>query len=115
MSKYRNLIIVLGLSMILGIIFGCAGKVVITDGESPVVVITFPVNGATVSGDTVFVSATATDNKGVNRVEFWVDGIKSFTDNSSPYSFPWLILVFNDSTDHIVQAIAFDASGNVDT
>jgi hypothetical protein len=115
MSKYRNLIIVLGLALVVGIIFGCNGRVVITDGESPVVIITFPANGATVSGDTVFVSATATDNKGVNRVEFWVDGIKSFTDNSSPYSFPWLILVFNDSTDHIVQAIAYDASGNVDT
>lgn len=115
MSKYRNLLIILGLTLVVGIIFGCAGRVVITDGEAPVVIITSPTNGATVTGDTVFVTATATDNKGVNRVEFWVDGAKSFTDNSSPYLFPWLILVFNDSTIHIVQAIAYDASGNADT
>jgi cellulose 1,4-beta-cellobiosidase len=58
----------------------------------------------------VALAATASDNVGVARVEFRVDGAIVSTDTSSPYS-------FNTTTalalgNHTVQATAFDAAGN---
>ncbi|MHA1228420.1 MAG: Ig-like domain-containing protein [Candidatus Hodarchaeales archaeon] len=43
------------------------------DTTAPTVSITSPADGATVSG-TVTVEASASDNVGVDRVEFFVDG-----------------------------------------
>ncbi len=73
--------------------------------------ITAPTDGATVS-DTVTISATATDNDSVNRVEFYVDGTLLGTDSTSPYSMNWdSTYVLNDS--HTLQAKAYDVVGNV--
>lgn len=80
------------------------------DTTTPTVTISSPSNGATVS-DTVIVSATASDNVGVDRVEFSVDGALKFTDASSPYEFSWETTIYSDGT-HSVEAIAFDTAGN---
>ena len=54
----------------------------------PTVSITSPANGATVS-NTVTVSADATDDNGINKVEFYLDSDLKSTDTSSPYSWSW--------------------------
>jgi poly(hydroxyalkanoate) depolymerase family esterase len=58
------------------------------DTTAPAVSLTAPVNGATVSG-TITLSANASDNVGVSRVEFSVDGSVVGTDTASPYSVSW--------------------------
>ncbi len=80
------------------------------DTTAPSVSITAPANGATVSGTTT-VSASASDNVGVDRVEFKVDGALKFTDYTSPFSFNWDTTTSSDGS-HTVSAIAYDAAGN---
>jgi Zn-dependent metalloprotease len=63
---------------------------------------------------TISFSATATDNVGVSKVEFYVDGALKGTDTTSPYS-----LSFDSTTlangSHSLVAKAYDAAGNVGT
>lgn len=81
-----------------------------TDSEAPVVSVTSPSAGATVSR-TVTVKASATDNVGVDRVELFVDGVRLATDSSAPYEFRWdTTKVANGS--HTLTAVAYDAAGN---
>src|SRR5688572_6846099 len=54
------------------------------DTQPPTTSMTAPVNGATVSGATS-VTASASDNVGVTRVEFWLDGAVASTDTTAPY------------------------------
>jgi hypothetical protein len=83
------------------------------DITAPTVSITAPLNGATVVG-TVSINATASDNIGVTKVEFYVDGALKSTDMTSSYSYSW------DSTSaangsHSLTAKAYDAALNVGT
>src|SRR3990170_4175007 len=81
------------------------------DTTPPTTSITSPANGATVSG-TVTVSANASDNVGVSRVELFVDGSLHSTDTSSPYSFAWNTTTVANGG-HSLQTRAHDAAGNV--
>ncbi|HET7436816.1 MAG TPA: Ig-like domain-containing protein [Thermoanaerobaculia bacterium] len=83
------------------------------DTTAPTASITSPASGATVSGTTT-VSANATDNVGVTRVEFYVDGVLASTDTSSPYSFAWNTTTATNAS-HSLSAKAFDAAGNAGT
>jgi leucyl aminopeptidase len=83
------------------------------DTVAPVASISAPGAGATVSGTTT-VSANASDNVGVARVEFFVDGTRRGTDTAAPYSYAWdTTTVANGS--HALVAKAFDAAGNEGT
>jgi hypothetical protein len=83
------------------------------DTTAPTVSITAPLNGATVVG-TVSINATASDNVGVTKVEFYVDGALKSTDTTSPYSYSWdSTSVANGS--HSLTAKAYDAALNVGT
>ena len=84
-----------------------------TDDNPPSVSITSPVDGATVSS-TVTVSADATDDNGINKVEFYLDDVLKSTDTSSPYSWSWdTTQSTNDS--HTLKAIAYDTSNQTAT
>lgn len=72
----------------------------------PDVSITTPSSGATLS-ETIIISANATDDKRVNRVEFWIDGVKEFTDYSSPYNWSLDTTRYSDGT-HTVRVVAYD-------
>jgi Big-like domain-containing protein len=83
------------------------------DTTPPAVSITAPSNGATVSG-TVAVNASASDNVGVTKVEFYLDGALKSSDTTSPYSWSW------DTTgsangSHSLTAKAYDAANNSKT
>lgn len=87
--------------------FGLLGS---TDVTPPTVSLTAPANGATVSG-TITVSANASDNVGVSRVELSVDGSLVGTSTASPYQVSWNTTSVGNGG-HTVTAKAFDAAGN---
>ncbi|HYY70598.1 MAG TPA: Ig-like domain-containing protein, partial [Terriglobales bacterium] len=84
--------------------------VAILDTTPPTVAITSPANNASVSG-TVTVSASASDNVGVAKVEFYVDGALLTTSASSPYTAVWNTNTVLLGT-HTLTAKAYDLSNN---
>jgi hypothetical protein len=81
------------------------------DQTPPTTAITSPADGATVSG-TVTVNADASDDVGVAKVEFYVDGALKGTDSTAPYQLGWnTVSVANGS--HVLQSKAYDAVNNV--
>ena len=81
-----------------------------SDATPPTVAVTAPTADATVSGN-VSVTASASDNVGLARVEFWVDGVQEAADASPPYSYGW------DTTQdaggpHTILVKAVDTSNN---
>ena len=84
------------------------------DTTAPNVSITFPANGATVSG-TINVTASASDNVGVTSVQFRLDGVNAGApDTSAPYSIAWNTTGSSNGT-HTISAVARDAAGNTRT
>ena len=81
------------------------------DTTPPTTSITSPANGATVSG-TITVTANASDNVGVTRVELYRDNVLIGTDTSSPYEFSWNTTTASNG-DHALQTKAYDAATNV--
>ena len=95
---------------------GTSSSVTVTvnnDKTAPTVSLTAPSSGATVSG-TVAVAASASDNVGVSKVEFYVNSILQASDTNSPYTFTWNTSSLTNGT-YTLLAKAYDASGNVGT
>ena len=83
------------------------------DTTAPSTSITAPANGATVSG-TTNVTASATDNVGVTKVEFWLDGALTSTDTTSPYEWSWNTATASNGS-HSLVSKAYDAANNAGT
>jgi beta-lactamase superfamily II metal-dependent hydrolase len=83
------------------------------DITAPTTSITAPANNATVSGTTT-VTATALDNVGVTKVEFYLDGGLQSTDTTSPYIWSWSTTGSTNGT-HTLVTKAYDAALNVGT
>jgi hypothetical protein len=66
---------------------------------------------AAVSGETVMIEASATDDIAVARVDFSIDGILLFSDNTPPYRYSYRVPV--GSGDFTVSVQAFDYAGNI--
>jgi hypothetical protein len=81
------------------------------DTASPTVAITSPQNNATVSS-VVTVTATASDNVGVTKVEFYLNDVLQTTDTSSPYNWTWSTQIVPNET-YTIKAKAYDAAGNM--
>lgn len=82
-----------------------------TDTTLPTVAITSPASGAVVSGSALTISASASDNVGVARVEFSVEGNVVATDSTLPYTTSWDTRSVPNGS-RTVTATAFDAAGN---
>jgi len=80
------------------------------DTTAPSASISSPTDGSTVSGVTS-VDVLAFDDRGVSRVELYVDGALLGADSASPFSFAWDTSGASPGT-HTLQAKAFDAAGN---
>jgi beta-lactamase superfamily II metal-dependent hydrolase len=80
------------------------------DVTPPATSITAPLAGATVSGTTT-VTASASDNVGVTKVEFYLDGALQSTDTSSPYSWSWNTTTATNGA-HTLTSKAWDAALN---
>jgi len=83
------------------------------DNIPPAVSITNPSNGAVVARKTVVtIMATASDNVGVTRVDFLVNGSLQCSDTTAPYSCNWRVPSAPNKT-YQLQARAFDQAGNL--
>jgi len=97
-----------------------AVTVTIGDTQAPQVTITNPQNGQTVSG-TVLIQVSVVDKSsgkkiakapsGINKVEFYIDGVKVDEDTSFPYEYSWNTTNYSDGY-HTIMVKAFDIAGN---
>ncbi len=79
--------------------------------DLPMATITLPANNASVNG-LIPLNANATDDLGVVKVEFFVDGSLVGADTTSPYSYSWNSTTVPNGS-HAVQARATDTKGQV--
>jgi hypothetical protein len=87
---------------------GC-GTAAPPDVQNPTVSFVSPQAGAVVAG-TVDVRVNATDDRGIDRVEFEVDGDPLATDQTSPYSTSWHTTDLS-AGNHTITATAYDVAG----
>jgi hypothetical protein len=81
------------------------------DGTGPIVNITSPASNQTVSGE-VEITASAYDESGVIRVEFYQNSSLAGTDTEDPYTYTWDTNGESDDSDHTWAAMAFDSGEN---
>src|SRR5438270_5406656 len=85
-----------------------------TDTTAPTTSITAPANGATVSG-TINVTATASDNVGVTKMEIYIDGaLKTSNTNLTSLTYSWNTTTAANGA-HTITSKAYDAANNVGT
>ena len=85
------------------------------DTTKPTVTITNPPSGKTyTNSQMVTLSAVASDNIGVTKVEFYDGGALKGTDIAPAYGFDWTFTA-SDNGPHPWTARAYDAAGNVST
>jgi hypothetical protein len=86
---------------------------VTVDAQAPSVALLAPVSGSIVSG-IVPVSASAVDDRGMSRVDFYKDDVLMASDNTLPYETSW-----DSTTDlagsHTLSVKGFDVAGNLGT
>jgi hypothetical protein len=87
-----------------------AFTVTVLDATDPSVSITAPADGAVIR-DSVLVTATATDNVAVVRVEFFLDGVSKGDDTAGPWSLA-ISLAGVPNGNHTLEVVAHDAAGN---
>ena len=89
-----------------------SASVVITvpDVIAPAVALSGPVAGSTVSG-TISITATASDNVAVSKVELYVNGVLKATDTASPYTFSWDTTLLANGV-YPLSAKAYDAANH---
>jgi len=79
----------------------------------PSVAITNPADAATVSG-LVSITADATDDNGVAKVEFFVNSGKIGEDTTAPYAFSWNSSLVADGA-HVISTMATDSIGQTNS
>lgn len=94
--------------------FKAAQLVPTADSTPPVVSVTNPANGSTVSS-TATLRAAASDDSGVKDLRYQVDNTNvGNVLTSAPYTFAWNTALVSDGA-HTVRAIATDVNGNSTT
>lgn len=104
----------LGLLATTGSALACAVTVKSIDISAPIVSLTAPAAGATVTG-TASVTASASDNVGVAKVQLKLDGADlgpALT--AAPYTYAWTTTGATNGS-HSLTAVATDAAGNSTT
>ncbi|WMW25524.1 S8 family serine peptidase [Methanolobus sediminis] len=84
------------------------------DTDAPVVSIASPLDGSSFKRkSTVTINAMATDNVAVTKVEFLVNGIVEYTDQTGSYSYDWKVPA--KPGPYTLQLKAYDDQGNIGT
>ena len=84
------------------------------DTTPPSTSVTAPANGATVSS-TVSVTATASDNIAVTKMEIYIDGtLRTSNTSATSLTYSWNTTTFANGS-HTIVSKAYDAAGNVGT
>lgn len=105
-----------GIGVIIGLLFiiGCKReKSTETDTQPPTVNIIKPVNQEIIkqSKDTIIIDAH--DNKGVSKVELYIDNTLRMSYASPPYEYIWDLLQYPSGSSHTIYAKAYDNANNV--
>ncbi len=111
----RRMICAATYSLYLVMLSGCTKSddpVSTADTAAPVVSILYPMNNAMIP-DTVIVQVNATDNVGVSKVEFYIDGSLQSTRATAPWEYKWLTNGLAPNSSHIFLAKGYDAANNV--
>jgi chitinase len=86
------------------------------DTQPPQITLLYPPAGQDLTG-TIVVATNITDNVGVTRVEFYVDGgiggAPNQVVNTAPWNFTWNTAAWADGQLHTLFIKAYDAAGNV--
>jgi subtilisin family serine protease len=91
-----------------------ARSVTVKDQVAPTVSVTSPADGTHVAKKAVLtLTASATDNVGVSKVEFYVGGVLKCTDTTSAYTCSWTAP--NTVSTQLITAKSYDAAANVTT
>jgi len=78
----------------------------------PSVSVTSPLNGAVLKRNvSITITASATDNTGVSKVEFYINGALKCTDTASPYACNWKVSG-KPNANYTISAKAYDLSNN---
>ena len=85
-------------------------NVIVPDRTPPQVAITYPSDGASVSG-VVTIKAVAVDNVAVSKVDFYIDSSVKGTDTSVPYELTWDTTKETNGK-HTIMVTAYDTSSN---
>lgn len=96
-----------------GAVFVTVSNVAAGDTTAPTIAITSPTAGATVTGQAT-VTASASDNVGVTRVDFKINNTLVATMNATPYQYVWSTTLYPDGP-ATLSAVAYDAAGNSKT
>ena len=83
-----------------------AASATIIGDNPPTVQITNPSDGETVSG-TVAIRANVSDDKGIDRVEFYIDGSIIHTKKERPFNAQWNTTTYSNGH-HKIKVIAYD-------
>ncbi|MFH1219131.1 MAG: Ig-like domain-containing protein [Candidatus Eisenbacteria bacterium] len=83
-----------------------------TEQQEPTIYITSPADSAKVF-EITNITAEASDDKGVAKVEFYIDASLKATDVQAPYSYSWNTTSCSDSSFHTIFARAYDTDDNI--
>ncbi len=83
-----------------------------TPSDKPTAEIISPANNSDVS-DTTTILVNASDDKGVTRVEIFIDDVLVTKLLTAPYKYIWETQSLSDSTLHTIYARAVDSDGNM--
>ncbi len=82
------------------------------DTTSPTVSVSTPTNNSTVT-DSVLILVNASDNVGVEKVEFYIDGNLTNTRSTVPWQYNWIVQNLPSNSAHTILAKAYDAANNI--
>ena len=85
-----------------------------TDTTPPSVSITSPTNNSNVTDSTLIV-VNASDNVGIKKVEFYIDGSLSRTISTVPWQYNWDVRGLSPNSTHTILAKAYDTANNIGT
>lgn len=80
--------------------------------DKPTAEIIFPLNNSNLS-DTTIIEVKASDDKGIARVEIYIDDIIVEKLYLAPYRYNWVTTGIKDSSSHTIYAKAFDTDNNM--
>jgi len=81
------------------------------DEEPPIVMIVDPVAGQELSG-MVNIEVIASDDTGIDYIEYFIDGLSYSIDSIPPYVEEWNTETVEDDAEHIIAAVGYDIQGN---
>jgi hypothetical protein len=80
-----------------------------SNNSIPEITVTYPADGSIIK-DSIYILTAVVDNVEITRVEFYIDGVLSYEDAQSPFTYKWIIQT--EPGWHTILAIAYDNLDN---